>query len=219
MGTPTFWFNVCGAAIIVLSIASLWVGNVKDRESNKQIAELHLATQVQRERADLAEARLLDEQRLTAKERWRLERLERAVLPRGITPAQREALISQLQSLGPVNVAMSVDAEPTPYGLQFVEVLKTAHVLGKVLMLPDSGYRQSGVIVYAANEQGHRIADVLRAQGLASGMITLRALGLEQLPADENTIVVGVNNAALSGGAGQPGEGLDEHGNPVPAPR
>jgi hypothetical protein len=219
MGTPTFWFNVCGVAIIVLSMASLWFGNAKDRDSNRQVAELQLATQAQRERADNAEARLLDEQRLTAKERWRLERLERAVLPRSITPAQRDALRSQLQSLGPVNVAMSADTEPTLYGLQFVEVLNAAHALGKVLMLPNSGYRQSGVVVYAANDKGHRIADVLHAQDLASGLITLRALGLEQLPADENTIIVGANNAAWSGGAGQPGEGLDEHGNPVPAPR
>ena len=94
-------------------------------------------------------------------------------------------------------------------------------IMGRLIsLLQDS--RESGVVMYAADEHGRQAAEILwRNAGIAGGVLAggVTPIGLETIPKDENTLIVGDNDAAFQPMPGQPGEGLDEYGRPVPAPR
>jgi hypothetical protein len=196
------------------------VADQRAAQSNERAARLEKDAAEVRERAALTEQRLLDERRLTANERWRLEFLERAVLPRSLTQAQIDALIPKLVNLGPINVALLQAPEPQIYGAQLIQLFQAANILGRVISLPPDS-RQMGVVVYAADARGRQIAEVLHEQRIVGGMIGggIRPIGLEAIPTDQNTLIVGDNAAGFGGRDGQPGEGLDQYGEPVPAPR
>jgi hypothetical protein len=197
--------------------ATYRASGTKEHLNDERANRLTLEILRQQERAALAEQRLLAEQRGSATVRWRLERLERAVLPRSLTDSQRSALLTQLHGLGPINIAMSTATEATLFGVQFDRLFKEAGVHGRIFAIPPGV--SLGVTVYVINRTGESIAQILRAQNISGGEVRLRPIGFEGLPADQNALIIGENDGALRGGNGQPGEGIDEHGYPVPEPR
>lgn len=167
----------------------------------------------------LADARLLNEQRLTANERWRLERLEKAILPRNISPEFVGPLVAALQGLSSVNIAVVNKPEPMNFAFSLMQILNFAHAFGKLIVLP-SNSQQSGVAVYTPNLADDRLFNAFWNIARIGGKgIGVRTGGLEDIPKDQECLIVGDNDAALQPGEGQPGEGIDEHGRPVPAPR
>lgn len=96
--------------------------------------------------------------------------------------------------------------------------------MGKLIILPANG-QILGANMYAPNEKGTRACEIMfRATNMSStrlcgGTMGVRYVGLESLPEGENTLVIGENDAAFQPANGQPGEGLDQNGRPVPAPQ
>ncbi len=93
----------------------IWSSNVKEEHWDKERAELRernseltLALETARAETARADAILLKEQRLNARERMRLERLERAVLPRGLSQEDAAALVADLKAGGfpKINIAV-----------------------------------------------------------------------------------------------------------------
>jgi len=200
--------------------ASAAIANENAAKANERANQLANEAAQTRERAALTEERLLDERRLTARERWRLERLERAVLPRTLTPEQRETLIPLLRGLGSINVAAVNKPEPFYFAQQLMDLFQRAGIMGRLLILPADS-NQFGVATYIADANGQRLMDILwqqriGGQGIGGGV---RPIGLDSIPTDQNTLIVGENDAAFQPGDGQPGEGIDKHGGAVPAPQ
>jgi hypothetical protein len=227
---------ILGAFFVLLgTIVAIWSGGIRERFANERLSNNEVATATAKadaaranERAAeatlklmQADANLLSEQRLTARERMRLERLERAVLPRGLLPQQYSALVPKLKGLGPINIAIIERQEPRNFGLQLVQLFQDAGIMGRLLSLPQES-QQSGVVMYAADEHGRRAAEILwRNAGIAGATLGggITPVGLGTIPKNEDTLIVGDNDAAFQPTPGQPGEGLDERGRPVPAPR
>ena len=160
---------------------------------------------------------LLTEQRLTAKERMTLAAVARATFPR--TVANGPQLIAALKGLGPVNIAFVQAREPEWLMTQLVQIFKDAGVLGRVWSLP-SDSDQSGVVTYRVDSKGERVAEILwRVSGVGGASVGLLPIGLEKIPKNENCVIVGINDAAFQPMPGQPGEGLDQAGRPLPAPQ
>jgi len=96
--------------------------------------------------------------------------------------------------------------------------------MGRLITLPADA-RVSGSTMYAPTTNGLKLGQILwtltnRTQTrIAGGAISVRSIGLEVLPEGENALVIGENDAAFQPGDGQPGEGVDENGRPVPQPR
>jgi hypothetical protein len=109
--------------------------------------------------------------------------------------------------------------EPISYALSFIQLFKEAEADVNLITIPqDSG--QYGVVTYSVDAVGNFVAETLwRLARIGGGVIGSLPAGLESVPADKNCLIVGENDSAFQPGSGQPGEGLDEHGRPVPAPK
>ena len=190
-----------------------------------------LETELEKARAETAraDANLLGEQRLTARERMRLERLERIVLPRSIGDPQPIIEALKAAHLQPINLAVVDQKESSLYGLGWMNVLKEAGLLARFSWLPKDSQAPS-LIVVAVDSEGGTIADLLWqkfqiGQGwrteIARDTDSTKSDGsLAGIPTDHNCLVVGSNaEAAFQNSPGQPGEGLDQYGRPVPAPQ
>jgi hypothetical protein len=174
----------------------------------------------------LTEERLLNERRLTANERWRLERVEHAALAR-TTFFDFKRLIAELKAghFSPTNIVVVNRPEPRAFALALNDALQEAQMAGAFLIIPDNG-NFSGVQVATENNEGHRLQQLLWNRFRIAGsplLPTLRPIAarfpeLAPLPVGTNSIIVGENDAALQPGAGQHGEGMDGHGGPDPAP-
>jgi hypothetical protein len=178
-----------------------------------------------------ADAILLGEQRLTARERMRLERLERIVLPRSIDPTIAPQLVEALKAGGfqPINIAIVMQRESSAYGFTLMNILNDAGLLAGVAWLPKDS-KAPNLLMVTVDADGPRLADLLwqkfqigqgwRAE-IERGADPTKTDGtLAGVPTDRNCLVVGSNSeAAWQGMPGQPGEGRDEHGRPVPAPQ
>jgi hypothetical protein len=100
-----------------------------------------------------------------------------------------------------------------------MQILKSASLLNRLIILP-AGTAEYGVSVYAKgmNQDATRFAELLwQKYQIGGGMVGVIAIGMEAIPPDTNCLIVGENDAAFQGAAGQPGEGVDTHGEPVPA--
>jgi hypothetical protein len=167
--------SVLGAVLTAVGVGFLmWGTRVRDGDFEGQIATLHaraaeseerasgLAIALEKARAETAraDANLLAEQRLTARERMRLERLERIVLPRSIMPPTAAQMVEALKSAGfnPINIAIVSQRESSSYGFDLQVVLQTAGILGGVTMLPKES-RAPSFIVLAVDDEGERVAD------------------------------------------------------------
>jgi len=201
------------------------------READKKIADAQRETAQIRERAALTEERLLSERRLTANEPWRLERLERVVLPRTLPPEVQARIADGLKASGfhAVNLVVLPEAETMWFGIAMMQSLQNAGLLAAFSSLPSNSKAPSFIIV-AVDDEGDKLSDFFFQQfGIGEGWRAKVPLGsdasksdpsLASVPTDRNSIVIGSNaGAAFSGARGQPGEGLDVHGEPVPAPQ
>lgn len=221
-----------GWLILVLALAVEYVAQrSKDADDALIIAKLSVDLETARGETARLDANLLNEQRITASERTVLARLGSVVLPRSILPDKAKAMVEALKAVGfhPVNVAMLRERESEMYGVKFAEVLKAAGMLAGTFSLP-AGSRAPSLIVVAVDDEGNRLADFLfqkfqigqgwRAQ-IAQGSDAAKAdPALAGVPTDRNCIVIGSNaDAAYQGAPGQPGEGIDQFGRPVPAPQ
>jgi hypothetical protein len=177
-----------------------------------------------------ADANLLNEQRVTARERMRLERIERAVLPRS-SYVDWSKLIGALKDghFQPVNIVIVGGAEAQNFGFNLMSAFAQAGAMGKLLAPPSEpgvrqylGYSSSGVTILTANPDGQKLGELLWRQfqigGGAESMAGVPPAWTD-LPRDVNCLLIQDNGWAMAPGAGQPGEDLDVHGRPVPAPQ
>jgi hypothetical protein len=183
-----------------------------------------------RERSATTEERLLNERRLTARERWRLERVERAVLPRTLF-VDWPKLVAELKAghFPPMNLACVERPEPQVFALELMMAMQQAGILGSFISLPAisgklnprSPNSSSGAIVITADAEGNRFAEMLW-QKFQIGGGTMSAAAIPEawtaIPKDTNCLVIEENNWAMSPGNGQPGEGIDQYGGPNPVP-
>lgn len=200
------------------------VDDARELEIAKLSAETssaNVAATAAREQLALAEERLLSERRLTANERWRLSRLEMAILPRSIGSEQWRALVDELRGKAKnICVLMLDKPEPQLYAIMLMQLFTDAGIETTIFTLP-RGSDQAGVSMWVVNDEGEQIADILWRVGRIGGgqFRHAKPIGLEMLPEDKNCLIVGENDAALRGAGGQPGEGIDMHGTPVPNPQ
>jgi hypothetical protein len=91
------WANVTlvmGSMLVLAGTAvAIWASGIREQYANERISKNEAETADANKRAAEANAelaltneRVMTERRLTANERWRLSRLEAAVLPRALTP-------------------------------------------------------------------------------------------------------------------------------------
>lgn len=212
---------------VVSTFVIIQTTNVKEAhwDSSRQAAELRVAelkTEAAKanERVALAEERILHERRLTANERWRLQRVERAVLPRSISQQQANELVNALRGKTAHLDLLIVDRpEPLMFAMQLMQIFSAAGIETHTLSLARDS-RQTGVVMWVVNDEGSEISRILWQRAKIGGgeLRKAKPISLETLPDEQNCLVIGENDAALSPGDGQPGEGLDMHGEPAPAP-
>ena len=217
------WLIFFGVLVAIGAVGGSWFGLLNYTKSSQlheiqKTENLTLQKQVADAQAEVGRTneRLLGEQRRLAEARWRLERVERGVLPREIPPEQLQTILERLRqipNLGRVNI-LSVDAAE-PITLQVLDTLRQAGVLGQVF---ETRSPIRGTIIYRANPAGEAMARVFwEVTGrFFGGSQPVRTLGMEALPEHENALVIGANMTPPADG--QPGEGIDEHGHPVPRP-
>jgi hypothetical protein len=198
--------------------------------SETRVKELEAQAADARERAAIIEERLLNERRLTARERWRLERVERAVLPRAMY-VNWQALVTELKAgnFHPINIALvGRSMEASGFALDLMLAFQQAGVFGRYIDLsaiandPRGGaHSSSGAEMIIGSSDGDRLAQTLWQKfQIGGGSMSAAILppAWVSIPTDMNCLVIEENNWAMAPGSGQPGEGLDEHGGPDPAP-
>jgi hypothetical protein len=208
-----FWLMIAGAGFGFFALAvSLGSSFILYRVSSAQ-------NEIIASNAARTEQKLLDERRLTANERWRLERVEKAVLPRSLTARQRELLAQEFKGKGlSINIAFGGSTEATLYGIALMQALNEAGLATKPYTIPKTADLQ-GVTVYAVIDDGRLIAEALHKAEIAGSLVQgMLPMDLQGVPANENLLVVGANNAASQGGAGQPGESISPDGAINPRP-
>jgi hypothetical protein len=198
-------------------------------KANERAKSLEAQAADTRERAAIIEERLLSERRLTARERWRLERVERAVLPRSLY-VDWPGLVTELKAgnFQPINLAYIEKPEPREFAFNLMIAMQQAGVLGKFISLPATSTNSptvptssSGGMIVIANPDGDRLAQMLFQKfQIGGGGMSVAVLPDEwiMIPKDANCLVIEDNNWAMAPANGQPGEGLDAHGGPDPAP-
>jgi hypothetical protein len=228
---------VTGAALFVSAWVSSSIADIIQEDADRRIteartkgdeAEARAAEATQRaaearERTAIAEERLLNERRLTAIERWRLERIERAVLPRSLF-VDWPKLLAELKAghFQPTNLAYVDKPEPRDFAINLMMVMRQAGVLDKFISLPgDSATSSSGGLMIVATPDGDRLAEMLWQKfQIGGGSMSAAALPAvwSAIPKNANCLVIEENNWAMSPSSGRPGEGIDKYGGPDPAP-
>ena len=212
------WILAMAAGAGALATVAVVVsGNIRDANLKRELAARDVELAQAKEQLARTDEKILAERRLTANERWRLDRVEKIVLPRQLSRQQYDALLEKLTASkvkGPINVAFVNRTEPTMFAVQFIELLRAAHLLGHTFSLPRDSIL-TGVTTYRVDASGEEFAQILwQTAQVGGGSVGVRAIGMESLPEHENCLVVAENNAALQPGAGQPGEGIDQWGDP-----
>jgi hypothetical protein len=169
---------------------------------------------------------LLNEQRITSRERMTLNWLLRAVAPRNVAN-DRVALIEALkkEDTGSINVAYVDKKEPHMLALQMVEIFRSAGIMGRLIILPSDAEVSGAFMNSPTSKEGFSkgfLADTTMSgvtnrsfTRIGSGGTLSLSVG-ESLPKDENTLVIGNNDPAFFGMDGQDGEGIDVNGRPLP---
>jgi hypothetical protein len=198
------------------------------READKKVARANADAEraraeaaAARERLALTDERLLHERRLNARDRSRLEFLERAVLPRTITEPQWNALVASLKgSIATLNIAILDKPEPMRFGLELNRLLGAAEILTRPIFVPPS-CPMYGVRIYRVTEAAERVGQILwQTAAFCSGSTGMIPEELRHwIRAGEDCLLIGENDAAMHGRPGYPGDGIDEHGEEIPNPQ
>lgn len=203
---------------------------LEGEKANERANKLEVQAADTREGAAIIEERLLNERRLTARERWRLERVERAVLPRSMYVNWPELVIEiKAGNFHPINIALvGRSMEASWFAMNLMFAFQQAGAFGRYIDLstiPGDArggmHSSSGADMVIGYSDGDRLAQMLWQKfQIGGGSTSAAALppAWISIPTDMNCLVVEDNNWAMSPGSGQPGEGLDEHGGPDPAP-
>ena len=192
------WYGISWYGILVAAIATagflviqFWTSSVRDQWSdkarirlesdtasaneragaaNERAATLEKEAAETRERAAITEERLLNERRLTARERWRLERVERAVLPR-TQLVDWPKLVAELKAghFPAMNLAYVNRPEPRSFALALMMAMREASVPVKLIELPPisgelnprSPFSSSGGTMVIADPEGDRLGQML----------------------------------------------------------
>lgn len=232
-----FWLiaSVVFAAVAATAVGVATAGSIFSHSREAQVAEeraakLTLELEQTKNAAKQIDANLLHEQRLTSIERWRLRRVERAILPRSEF-VNWALLIGQLKTGGfkPINIAVpDAPAETAMFGMFLTDAFAQAGLLKREITIPQASGRfvptsSGGATFLTVNEDTGPLSDLLWQRfKIGGGTMSAQALALPTewgaIPRDENTLLVLENSAALGGSDGQDGEGVDENGRPVPPP-
>ena len=219
--TSWLWREKGNKASALLLVAALFaeviVQNNTNSISGKINIELQLAAASLHEGANLTDEFLLAERRSTANDRWRLDRVERIVYPRSISQEQWSALVSALRGKAKTFSIWFVDkTEPMNFAAQLWQLFREAGIQTNFTALPRNS-NQLGVATWVTSDEGEEVASILwKTAKIGGGTFGVRPIGLEFLPANENCLIVGENDAALQPADGQAGEGIDAHGVPLP---
>ncbi len=240
--TSPFWDKKGGklsALILIVGLAAeLITGFGTNAASGRQIAELNGQTAAANERANnaireaaISEYRLLESWRESARDRLVTQKIAKAVFPRSFTPDQSKKLIIALSGLGPINIAYVDTYESYNFSQIVANLLNAAGIRGQmywvknpVFILIDKKTAAlpiffEGVTVYAPTAKDQKIVSAFWTIAQVGGVETsIVPGGLEGIPKDQACIIIGDNDAAFQPWPGQPGEGLDQFGLPVPAP-
>jgi hypothetical protein len=166
---------------------------------------------------------LLNEQRITSRERMALNWLVRAVAPRDVSE-NGSALVEALKDkgLGNINIAYVDKIEPESLATQMKSIFLAAGIMGKLFKLP-SGTAAYGSEMYAPTPNGTRAGEIMWDVTRISptkidgrGATGFRKSGWESFPEGENTLVIGENDAVFQRMDAQDGEGIDQNGRPLP---
>jgi hypothetical protein len=129
----------------------------------------------------------------------------------------------------PINIALvGRSMEASGFAFSLVIAFQQANVLGQYSDLSaisndtrENMQSSTVVSIVIGYSDGDRLAQMLWQKfQIGGGRISAAILppAWTSIPTNMNCLVVEENNWAMSPGAGQPGEGLDEHGEPDPAP-
>ena len=199
------------------------IANDAAAQANKAAEEAKERTAEVQMEAAITEERLLTERRITARERWQMETIINAVMPRRLVISP--TLVAALKGLGPINVAIVDRQEPRFFGGQIVQLFHQAGIMGQIIWLPDENDHHGttpflGVTMYTASERGSKVAEILwQQEHIGGGTFGVTPMGWEAIPKTEDTLIVGINDTVWQPQSGQPGEGVDGYGGPVPAPQ
>jgi hypothetical protein len=196
--------------------------------ANERAAALEKEAAETRERAAITEERLLNERRLTARERWQFERVERAILPR-TQFVDWPQLVAELKAghFPAMNLAYVNRPEPRSFALALMMAMQQGGVPVKLIELPAisgelnpwSPVSSSGAIMITADPEGDRLGQMLWQKfQIGGGATSVIPDAWAAIPKGTNCLVIEENNWAMSPGNGQPGEGIDKYGGPNPAP-
>jgi len=240
-GTP-FWNDMGGklsCLILIVGLASEFITGIgTNASSGQQIAELNSKTAAANERANnairdaaISEYRLLEEWRESARERLVIQQMAKAVFPRGFTEDQEKKLILAIKGLGPVNIAYVDTYEANNFAQIIERLFNAAGIRAPMYMIKEPSFMAVGKMgavtpvffegsyLYAPTIKGQQIALAFwKIAQVAGGSTSIMPVGLDNLPKNIPCIIIGDNDAAFQPWPGQPGEGLDQFGLPVPAP-
>jgi len=215
-----------GLASVLLYISSNIVTAQKDRALAEFQAKAALELQQARNAATQIDINLLEEQRLTSTERWRLRHLEKAVLPRSQF-VDWPALTNELKAghFSPINLAVISRPEPLEFGFKMMQAMQAAGVLRQFIRLPSDlgdaiGASSTGAIMLFAADDGDRLNQTLWRKFEIGGVgmsITIARGPLATLPKETSCLVIIDNGAAFAPMSGQDGEGIDSADRPKAA--
>jgi hypothetical protein len=103
--------------------------NARAAEANEKAAKANERTALAETELASTNERLLQEQRRLADARWRLERVERDVLPRNISAQQAEMIVARLRALGDlgsIDIVTVASNEPLQFATEIKAILKNA---------------------------------------------------------------------------------------------
>jgi len=212
------------ALLLVVALASEMFTQFRTNEfSGRIIAKQSL-------NAAITEERLLGERRLTANERWRLERVERAVLPRSLY-VNWPMLVADLRvgKFQRINIALiSPSMEASEFASDLMSAFQKAGIMGRFFDLSHAsaetriglGGSSSGVEILSGNSDANKLGLLLWQKfQIGGGAMSATSVSPSSgIPNNQNCLVVDDNNWAESPGTGQPGEGSDKYGGADPAP-
>jgi hypothetical protein len=219
--------GVGGLVAAAISAYVLYVaGSVDLSKVRTELASAQTELETAKNNAKQIDANLLQEQRLTSQERWRLRHLERAVLSRSKFvdwDKLHEALSSS--GLRPFNIAVvQRPAEASTFGRDLMFAMQNAGVLKRYFELPFSFAPMptfssgSYLIVANGDSQAEALGRLLWQFGIA-GAAGGKWAGMPPewgIPDNETTLLVLENGRWMAPMDGQDGEGLDERGRPLP---